>query len=74
MDLSNSNYHSLTKGFRLNIDNKDSFYRYQEEYLAAVQSIKDKLVFSSRRGLTYIAEILESKKISHKMVQFLILY
>lgn len=40
---------------------------YQQEYIAAVQSIKNKLVFSSKRGLTYIAEILESGKINHKM-------
>jgi len=41
--------------------------RYEEAYLKAVSSIRDKLVFTSHRNLTYIAEITTGGKFSHKM-------
>ena len=45
--------------------------RYWEEYNKAVISIKKKLVFSSQRNLTYIAEITDNNKVNHKMVSLI---
>ena len=43
------------------------FPRFKVAYMTAIQGVKDRLIFSSQRNLTYVAEL--TGEISHKMVR-----